>query len=116
LDGGQPVTLCDSCSFGFLTRITAAFIGWSPDEKFIYVPLRYFGLGSKKTLVIPVKPGSVPPTFSSGLMSEVALKLISVSYILNQDNVYPTKTRGQYVTERRTITTNLFRIYLSHQQ
>jgi len=113
LDGGQPVTLCDSCSFGFLTRITAAFIGWSPDEKSIYVPLRYFGLGSKKTLVIPVKPGSVPPAFSSGAMSEEALKLIPGSYLLNQDNVYPTKTRGRFVTERRTIATNLFRIYLT---
>src|SRR5882724_4267415 len=113
LDGGEPVTLCDSCSFGFLTRITAAFIGWSPDEKNIFVPLRYFGVGSGKTLVIPVKPGAVPPVFSSGLITEESLKRIPGSYLMDQDNVYPTKVRGSYVTERRTITTNLFRIHLS---
>ena len=110
LDGGQPVTLCESCTFGFLTRVSAAFINWSPDEKSVYVPLRYFGLSSGKTLVIPVKPGSVPPAFTSGLTTEEELKRIPGSNLVNESNVYPTKIRGQYVTERRSITTNLFRI------
>jgi hypothetical protein len=54
LAGGSPVTVCDNCNFGFgAVRMGTPFLTWTNDEMAVFVPLRYFGFGSAKTLVIP---------------------------------------------------------------
>ncbi len=114
LAGGPPVTVCDNCTSGFgMVRYTSPFITWTGDERTVFVPVRYFGLGSGKTLVIPTSPGSPPPAFVHGASTEQELERIPGAHLINDDNVYPTQTRAHYVIARRSAKTNLFRIYLS---
>ena len=64
LGGGPPVTLCQTCTFGFgVARFSAPFVTWTDDEKTAFVPVRYFGLGSGKTLAIPTLPGFAASRF-----------------------------------------------------
>ena len=113
LAGGPPVTVCDNCTSGFgLVRSTSPIMAWTGDERTVFVPLRYFGLSSGKTLVIPTSAGS-PPPFVPGTSSEEELERIPGAHLINEDNVYPTQTRARYVMARRSAKTNLFRIYLS---
>jgi len=111
---GQPVTLCANCAVGFgLARFTSPFMTWTGDERTVFVPLRYFGFGSGKTLAMTTSPGSPPPAFINGASSEEELARVPGAHIVNEDSVYPTETRTRYVTNRHLTKTNLFRIYLS---
>jgi eukaryotic-like serine/threonine-protein kinase len=113
LPGGSPVTLCDSCTFGFgIVRFGAPFMAWTADEKSVFVPLRYFGFGTGKTLVIPTSAGSSPPAFVNGPSSEEQLEHLLGAQIINEDNAYPGQSRARYVAVRRSTKANLFRIYL----
>lgn len=115
LHGGTPLTLCDKCAVGFGTsRSSSPLISWSPDGKWIYVPLRLFTFGSLKTAAIPIKPGSPPPTFTSGFNSEADFARIPGAQLIGQDNVFPSASPGYFVTARRSAKANLFRISLSN--
>ena len=62
LEGGSPITVCDTCAYGFGDpRSSAPLLSWSPDGKWLYVSLRQFPFGSSKTAVIPIEPGAPPP-------------------------------------------------------
>lgn len=113
VDGGQPVVLCDSCLLGFgpSSRSYSPPVSWSPDGKWIYYALRYFFPGSTKTLALPITPGSAPPALLRGVASEAdALKIRGVR-VINEDNVIPGANPSEYVFTRKTVTTNLFRLY-----
>jgi Tol biopolymer transport system component len=113
LDGGTALTLCDKCAVGFgTTRSSPPLISWSQDGQWIYVPLRSFTFGSLKTAAIPIKPGSSPPSFTSGFNSEADFDRIPGAHLIDQDNVFPSVSPGYFVTARRSAKTNLFRIYL----
>ena len=114
LSGGSPLTLCDKCAFGFGTaRSSSPLISWSPGGKWIYVPMRSFTFGSLKTAVIPIKPGSAPPSFTSGFNSEGDFARIPRAHLIDQENVFPSASPDYFVTARRSAKANLFRIYLS---
>jgi len=114
LAGGTPVTLCDKCTFGYgMARFGAPFISWTRDERTVFVPVRYFGLGSGKTLAIATSPGSPPPAFTNGASNEEELERISGARLMKEESVYPAQTRARYVMARRSTKTNLFRIYVS---
>jgi Tol biopolymer transport system component len=113
LDGGAPITVCDSCSFGFgATRSSVPLLSWSPDEKWVYVSLRHFPFGSSKTAVIPVRSGDAPPTFTKGFGGEADFARIPGARLINEDEVSPGMTPNYFVTKRRSAKANLFRIYL----
>ena len=58
LAGGEPITVCDNCSFGFgIARLSAPLISWSLDGKWLYVSLRPFPFGSSKTVAMPRETG-----------------------------------------------------------
>lgn len=113
LEGGAPITLCDKCSVGFGTaRSSAPLLTWSRDGNWVYVSLWQFPFGSRKTAVIPFKPGSAPPSFLSGFGSEADFARIPGSRLVNQEDV-PTGTSSHHlVSTRRSVKANLFRIHL----
>ena len=116
LDGGAPIVLCDTCSFGFgATRFSVPLLSWSLDGKWVYVSLRPFPFGSSKTAAIPIKPGAAPPTFTKDFRSEADFARIPGARLINQDNVSPGMSPNYFVTTRRSAKANLFRIYLDEQ-
>ncbi len=61
LHGSKPALICDTCIGGFgPARMDAPLARWSPDGKYLYVSLQFFAIESQKTLVVPLKPASVP--------------------------------------------------------
>ncbi len=116
LEGGAPIVACDTCSFGFgVTRFSVPLLSWSLDGKWVYVPLRPFPFGSSKTVVIPIKAGKAPPSFTKGFGSEADFARISGARLINQDNVSPGMSPNEFVTTRRSAKANLFRIHLDEQ-
>jgi hypothetical protein len=75
--------------------------------------MRPFTFGSLKTAVIPIKPGSAPPSFTSGFNSEGDFARIPRADLIDQENVFPGASPDYFVTARRSAKANLFRIYLS---
>jgi serine/threonine protein kinase len=113
LEGGAPITVCDSCSVGFGTaRSSAPLLSWSLDGKWVYVSLRQFPFGSLKTAVIPVNAGSPPPAFTQGFGGEADFARIPGSRLINQADVPTGVSSNYFVSTRRSVKANLFRIYL----
>lgn len=113
LEGGAPITVCDSCSFGFgSARSSAPLLSWSLDGKWVYVWLRPFQSASSKTAVIPTNSGAAPPTFTKGFGSEADFARIPGARLINQDDVSPGISPNYFVSTRRSAKANLFRIYL----
>lgn len=113
LDGGEPITVCDTCSFGFgSTRFSAPFLSWSPDGKWIYVTLRAFPFGSSKTAAIPIVAGTAPPSFTRGFDSEAAFAQVAGAHLLSETDISPGMAPTYFVNTRRSAKPNLFRIYL----
>jgi hypothetical protein len=116
LEGGAPIMLCDTCSFGFgATRSSVPLLSWSLDGEWVYVSLRPFPFGSSKTAVIPIKSGAAPPAFTKGFRSEADFARIPGARLINQDNISPGLSPNSFVTTRRSAKANLFRIYLDEQ-
>ena len=113
LEGGAPITVCETCSVGFGTaRSSAPLLSWSLDGKWVYVSLRQFPFGSMKTAVIPIKPGTAPPVFTNGFGSEADFARTPGSRLINQADVPTGMSSMQFVSTRRSAKANLFRIYL----
>jgi len=113
LEGGTPITVCDTCSFGFgATRSSVPLLSWSLDGKWVFVSLRHFPFGSSKTSVIPVKSGAPPPTFTKGFGTESDFARIPGARLINQDDVSSGMSPNYFVSRHRSAKANLFRIYL----
>jgi tricorn protease-like protein len=113
LQGGAPITVCDTCSFGFgVTRFSAPLLSWSPDGKWVYVTLRAFPFGSLKTAVIPTKAGEAPPSFTKDFNVESDFARIPGAQLINETDVSPRTSPSFFVNIRRSAKANLFRIYV----
>jgi Tol biopolymer transport system component len=113
LEGGAPITVCETCSVGFGTaRSSAPLLSWSLDGKWVYVSLRQFPFGSLKTALIPTKPGTAPPAFTKGFGSEADFARTPGSRLINQADVPMGMSPNYFVSTRRSVKANLFRIYL----
>jgi hypothetical protein len=113
LEGGEPITVCDNCSVGFgSARWSAPLLSWSLDGKWVYVSLRQFTFGSVKTAVMPFKSGTAPPAFTNGFASEADFARIPGSRLINQTDVPVGMSPSAFVSTRRSVKANLFRIYL----
>jgi hypothetical protein len=88
-------------------------MNWTADEKNAFVPLRNFGWGSTKTLVLPTSPSSAPPSFLNQPSGEEDLQRIPGAHLINEDNAYPAQNSTRYAIVRRSTRSNLFRIYFS---
>jgi hypothetical protein len=113
VEGGTPITVCDNCTLGFgSARTLPPLLSWSLDGKWVYVALRYFPLGSSKTVAMPFTTSAVPPTFVSGFDSEADFMRVPGSHMLNEDNVSSGVSPSYFINTRRSTKANLFRIYL----
>ena len=113
LTGGEPTTVCDHCVLGFgSARMFSSFATWSHDGKWIYIPLRYFDSTSRKTLVLPVRPGAVPAAAVRGLSTEEEFGRIPGALLIDENDVAPGANPSHYAFARGSAKTNLFRIYL----
>jgi hypothetical protein len=113
LEGGAPITVCDSCVFGFgSARTSAPLLSWSLDGKWVYVSLRHFPFGSSKTAAIPIESGAAPPAFTKGFGSEADFARIPGARLITQNDVAPGMSPSYFVSTRRSAKANLFRIYL----
>lgn len=113
VEGGEPILLCDSCLVGFGrgAREYAPPVSWSPDGKWLYFSLRHFFQESRRTLAFPITPGSPPVALLKDIHSEAdALKIRGVR-LINEESVVPTDSPRDYVFTRKTVTSNLFRLY-----
>lgn len=113
LEGGAPITVCDNCNVGFgFARFSAPLLSWSLDGNWVYVRLRPFSVNSLKTVMIPIKPGAAPPTFTKGFGSEADFARIPGAQLIDQDDVSPGISPNYFVSTRRSAKANLFRIFL----
>ena len=113
VEGGVPVVLCDTCVVGFgpSSRSYAAPVSWSQDGKWMYYSLRHFFQGSKKTLAVPIAPGTPPSPLLRGVTTEAeALRLRGIR-VLAEESVTPGATPDTYVFTRKLVTSNLYRLY-----
>ena len=114
LDGGEKVPLCDNCVIGFgPARTQAPPVSWSLDGKWMYMALRYFEFGSSKTVSVPYRTGAPPISAMAGFTSEAEFAKIPGARLINEEYVFPGRSPDEYAISRRTVKTNLFRIYLS---
>ena len=114
LGPGEPHTVCDTCVQGFgSARMFASFATWSPDGKWLYIPLRYAISGSTKTVVLPIRPNSVPAGDVKGLTTAEQFARIPGARLIDENDVTPGPSLSKYVFVRGSAKTNLFRIYLS---
>jgi eukaryotic-like serine/threonine-protein kinase len=113
IEGGDPIPVCDNCSFRFgVTRFSVPLLSWSLNGKWVFVSLRYFPFGSSKTAVIPIQSGAAPPSFTKGFASETDFARIPGARLINQGDVPSGMSPGYFVSKRLSAKANLFRIYL----
>ena len=113
LEGGAPITVCDSCTFGFgIARSSAPLLSWSLDGKWVYVSLRPFPFSSSKTAAIPIRPGAAPSAFTKGFASEADFENVPGARLINQGDISSGMSPGYFVSKRVSAKANLFRIYL----
>lgn len=78
----------------------------------MYVSLGQFPFGSLKTALIPTEPGTAPPAFTKGFGSEADFARIPSSRLINQADVPMGMSPNYFVSARRSVKANLFRVYL----
>ena len=114
LRGGEPVPLCDNCTLGAgPARAQAPLIAWSPDGKFLYFSLRYFGMQNPATLSLPVGERGPTALNSINFASEKDVLTLKGARLIQGVDAYPSTSPEVYAFARHGAKTNLFRIYLS---
>ncbi|MCI0402424.1 MAG: protein kinase, partial [Acidobacteria bacterium] len=110
---GQASILCDTCSGGIGPgRIGAPMVSWSGDGRVTYLSLRYFGIQSQKTLLLPLPPGAPLPPSLVKARSEADLIRLPGAVILPETHVFPGPERSTYAFSRTGAFTNIYRIIL----
>jgi len=115
LDSQTTVKLCESCIIGFgPARTQSPPVNWSADGKWMYLALWYFDLGSSKTVAIPYRSGEPPNGSLAAMSSEAQFAKIPGARFVDEQYLFPGRSPDEYVMSRRSVKTNLFRLYLSH--
>jgi Tol biopolymer transport system component len=115
LHGEAPMTACEKCVFFGLgpNRVQGSPITWSMDGKSVFVSLRYFGLGTEKTVVLPYRPGvPLAALWPTGLRSEQDVAANPGATVINEANVFPAASASAHLSWRRTTQSNLYRVRL----
>ncbi|HUQ95693.1 MAG TPA: protein kinase [Bryobacteraceae bacterium] len=106
--GRSPIQICKSCVMGFGPgRVNAPLIQWSNDGSSVLLSLKYFGLQSRKTAVLPFAKIAVDMT-----RSEAEFAKLPGVRLIDEADVFPASRPGEYLMSRRSASSNLFRISL----
>jgi eukaryotic-like serine/threonine-protein kinase len=109
--GGSPLVVCDACipAFG-PSQQQAPMFNWSVDGKYLYISLQYFGRHSRKSLVLPWRPGrSIEKLWPRGFTEKDFAALPGVE-IIPEQNVFPGPEPSKYLFWKLTTQSNLYRI------
>ena len=114
LRGEKPFMACnEGCSLGFgPNRVLAPLFNWSVDGKYLYMTLQYFGLRTKRTVVLPYR-SDVPleKLYPKGLSRENDVPENPGAKVINEADVFPASDSSHLIWRRAT-QSNLYRIPL----
>jgi hypothetical protein len=102
-----------ACTLGFgPVRVQSPIFNWSVDGKYLHVALQYFGLRTKRTVILPYR-SDVPleKLYPKGLTSEKDVPSYPGAKVVDEADVFPA-TGSSYVIWRRTTQSNLYRVPL----
>ena len=104
--GGSPRPIC--------VNGRACPSAWSPDGRFLYVPLeRQSQTSAGKMIALPVVPETgLPDLPEAGIQSEEDATAIPGSFVVEQSNIVPGLDPATYAYVKTTAHRNLFQIHL----
>lgn len=110
--GGNPLVVCDACIPAFGPgQQQAPMFNWSVDGKYLYISLQYFGRHSRKSLVLPWRPGrSIEKLRSRHFASENDFAALLGASIVPEQNVFPGPDPSKYLFWKLTTQSNLYRV------
>ena len=114
LKGEHSFPLCSGeCSIGFgPNRVLAPPAQWSLDGKFLYVSLQYFGLRTRRTVVLPYRSDlPLEQQYPKGLTTEADLRDNPGAKVIDEADVFPAFDSA-YLIWRLSTQSNLYRIAL----
>jgi len=115
LHGEASMTTCENCVvLGFKpNRVQGSPINWSMDGKSVFVRLRYFGMGTPKTVVLPYRSGvPLAVQWPKGVRYERDVAANPGATIINEANVFPAASASAHLSWSRTTQSNLYRVRL----
>jgi serine/threonine protein kinase len=114
LRGEKPFLACtEGCTLGFgPNRVQSQLFNWSVDGKYLYVALQYFGLRTKRTVVLPYR-SDVPleKLYPKGLTWENDVPANPRAKVINESDAFPA-SGSSYLIWKRATQSNLYRIPL----
>ena len=113
--GGKPFLVCDTCSQGFgPARQEAPMFTWSADGKSLFMALKFFGLQTQKTVVLPYRSDRpLESIWPKGLNSETDVAANPGARVLNARDAFPSVSApSAYLFWRPSTQSNLYRIPL----
>jgi len=115
LRGDEPFLACaQGCTLGFgPVRVQSTIFNWSADGKYLHVALQYFGLRTKRTVILPYQ-SDIPleKLYPKGLSLEKDIPANPGARVIDEADVFPA-TGSSYLIWRRTTQSNLYRVPLS---
>jgi hypothetical protein len=114
LRGEKPFLACaEGCTLGFgPNRVQSPLFTRSVDGKYLHVALQYFGLRTRRTVVLPYR-SDVPleRLYPKGLTSENDVPANPGAKVINEADAFPA-SGSSYLIWRRATQSNLYRIPL----
>jgi Tol biopolymer transport system component len=110
--GGKPYLACDACSIGFgPARQESPMFSWSMDGKFVFVALKYYGLHTLRTVVLPYRSNRpLQSLWPHGLTTEKDVAANPGAKLINEADAFPRSGSPAYFVWRRSTQSNLYRI------
>jgi eukaryotic-like serine/threonine-protein kinase len=111
---GEPFLACEGCVPGFgSARRQSPMFDWTPDGKYLFVSLQYFGLHSKSTVVLPYRSGQPLDKFwPKNVKSEKDFAALAGVKVIPEPNVFPGIELPKYMFWKVTTQSNLYRVPL----
>lgn len=111
LRGERSFPVCnDACGLGPRSLLEVLPFNWSLDAKWLFVNLRHFGKGTRRTVVLPYRPDASPKLlWPKGLTLEEEVVANPGARVINATNTFPAADQA-HLSWRATMQSNLYRI------
>lgn len=112
--GEKMFTACtDGCSIGFgPNRVQSGAFNWSADGTSFIVALQYYGLRTKRTVVLPYRTGvALDQLWPKGLRQESDVAANPGATVINEPDIFPVNA-SSYLVWRRSTQSNLYSLTL----
>jgi hypothetical protein len=114
LRGERSFTVCnDACGLGPRSLLEVLPFNWSLDGSQLFVNLRHFGKGTRRTVVLPYRSDASPESlWPKGLRLEDEVIANPGARVIDATNTFPAADPAQHLSWRSTMQSNLYRIRL----